>query len=55
MDARSKSTFQNNITFVREEWSEKEVTSFVLKVEVVIELMKRQPEMYSPSGKKRRC
>jgi plasmid stabilization system protein ParE len=47
----SKKTFEDNIDYLLQEWSESEVRSFVQQTMYVITRLQEHPESYNPSLK----
>jgi plasmid stabilization system protein ParE len=50
---RAKSTFNNIISYLETEWTEKEVSKFINRTQKVLETLKRYPEMCRPSQKRK--
>jgi plasmid stabilization system protein ParE len=50
----SKRTYNENIQHLLDEWTEKEVKSFVLQTEYVISRLQEHPESYHPSLKNKK-
>lgn len=48
----AKTTFEDNVRYLRQKWSEKEVETFIARIKQVVALIERHPEMYSPSPAK---
>ena len=47
----AKQTFDKNITYLVEEWTEKEIKNFVKQTNYIISRISAHPEMYSASRK----
>ncbi len=47
-------TFEENINYLESEWSEKEVTKFILQTTHIIERLKRFPLSYPPGLKNKK-
>lgn len=49
----AKSSFDNIINYLNEEWTEKEVEKFMARIIEMLETIKRYPEICRPSGRRK--
>ncbi len=48
---QAKRTFANNVQYLQAEWSEKELSKFILRSEYVLLNIEQSPDLYSKSNK----
>ena len=48
---QAKKTFANNVQYLKDAWSEKELSKFILRSEYVILNIEQTPDIYSKSNK----